>query len=125
MLPTSAHIGINRTYNKIKKYYFWKGLKTDIEKFVKNSDKCQRNNHSVIAKQHMGITTTATVAFDEIFIDLVGSLTSHEKGNQYILTMQCDLSKYIEAVPIINKESNTIAKSLQHPFPVKCIKFSI
>lgn len=60
----------------------------------------------------MEITTTAIGAFGRIFIDLVGTLTFDEKGNQYILTIQCELSKYIGAVPIFYKESNTIARSL-------------
>jgi len=38
LLPTGGLAGINRMYNNVKKYYFWNGLRKDIEEFVRNDD---------------------------------------------------------------------------------------
>src|SRR5215470_12873108 len=40
--PTSAHFGINATYEKTKERYYWKNMKKDIEEYVKTCDQCQR-----------------------------------------------------------------------------------
>lgn len=116
MLPTGGHAGINRMYKNIRKYYFWNSLRKDIEEFVKRCDDCQRHKHSIITKQPLTITSTATCAFDTIFIDLVGPFEMDDSGNRYILTLQCELSKYIEGYVIKNKEAETVAKALVENF---------
>ncbi|KAL4103589.1 hypothetical protein QTP88_018950 [Uroleucon formosanum] len=57
----------------------------------------------------MIISTTASEPFEKVFIDVVGPLTRTLDGNAYILTMQCDLTKFSIAIPMANNESNTVA----------------
>ena len=103
MLPTGGHAGINRTYKNIRRYYFWPGLKTDIDKFISKCDDCQRYKHSLPRKEPITITTTASSAFQKVFLDLVGPLEQDILNNKYILTIQCDLTKFVEAYPIPNR----------------------
>lgn len=119
MLPTGGHAGINRMYNTIKRYYFWNGLKTDIEKFVRKCDDCQRYKHSRPFIEKLTITTTASTAFQKIYLDLVGPLERDGYGNQYILTCQCELSKFVEGYPIPNKEAVTVADALVKHFVLR------
>lgn len=116
MLPTGGHAGINRMFNNIKKYYYWPKLRADVENFVRRCDNCQKCKYSNLRKQPMSITTTATSAFQKIFLDLVGPLELDENGNRYILTLQCELSKYVEGYSLPNKEANTVAKSFVENF---------
>lgn len=60
----------------------------------------------------MIVTTTAIAAFEIIYLNSVGSLLPSAKGNQYILTMQCDLAKFITVTAIKNKSSETLSSSL-------------
>lgn len=87
LLSTRGHAGINRMINNIKKYYHWKGLHKDIETFVKRCDDCQRHKHP-------------------------RSYEMDAEGNKYILTIQCDLSKFVEAYQLPNKEALTVAKAM-------------
>lgn len=116
ILPTSGHAGINRTYNNIKKFYFWPGLKTDVEKFIKTCDSCQRHKHVKPVRQDLTITSTATSAFHKIYLDIVGPLEKDQYGKTYILTLQCELSKFVEAYPIEDKESETVARTFVNNF---------
>lgn len=116
LLPTGGHAGINRMFNNIKKYYFWNGLRKDVESFVRRCDDCQRYKHSKPSTQPLTVTSTATSAFQKIFLDLVGPIELDENGNRYILTIQCDLSKFVEAYPLPNKETVTVAKSFVNNF---------
>lgn len=119
MLPTGGHAGINRMYNNIKRYYFWVGLRKDVESFVKKCDDCQRFKHFRPNIEPLTITTTATSAFQKIYLDLVGPLDPDVVDNRYILTLQCELSKFIEAYPIPNKEAITVADSFIKNFVVR------
>lgn len=100
----------------IKSKYYWPGLENDIRNYVKKCKKCQVMKHSQETKVPMVITTTANMAFEKIFLDLVGPLSRDEEGNTYILTLQCELTKYVEAYPLPNKETVTVAKALVSNF---------
>lgn len=58
----------------------------------------------------MTITTTAGTAFEKVYIDLVGPLIPSD-GFEYILTSQCELTKFITATPIKNKATETVAEA--------------
>lgn len=116
ILPTSGHAGINRMIRNIKKEYYWTGMQQDITTYVKNCDSCQRNKHINKKRQPLVITSTADSSFEKIFIDLVGPLETSLEGYKYILTIQDELTKFIEAIPIVNKEANTVAKGLVYQF---------
>lgn len=56
----------------------------------------------------MVISTTAFEPFERIFITVVGPLTRTYQGNVYIITLQCDLTKYLIATTMVNKEISTV-----------------
>nr|CAH7756599.1 unnamed protein product [Callosobruchus chinensis] len=62
------------------------------------------------------ITTTASSAFQKIFLDIVGPLPTHSENFKYILTKQCELTKYVEAYPLLHKDSETVAKAFVQNF---------
>lgn len=119
LLPTSGHAGIQRMTNNIKKYYFWPGMTNDIKDFVLKCDNCQRNKHGKHTKQPMQITTTAKSAFEKIYLDIMGPIERDEDENAYILTIQCELSKFIEAYPLKSKETKVVAKAFVDNFVLR------
>lgn len=112
LLPTSGHAGIRRMFNNIKHYYYWPGLENDIKEFVHKCEQCQKQKYSVKTREPMTITTTAGSAFEKVFLDIVGPLPKDDENYSYILTLQCELTKYVEAYPLITKSSTEIAQSL-------------
>lgn len=116
LLPTSGHAGIKRMFNNIKKYYFWPGLEKDINNFVKRCTICQKQKYTVIVKEPMVITTTAQSSFEKIFLDIVGPLDRDYNNYTYILTLQCELSKYVCAFPLMSKTSAEVARVFVNNF---------
>lgn len=57
----------------------------------------------------MVITTTAGTTFQKIYLDTVGPIETDSQGFSYFLTLQCELSKYVEAYPLVSKDTITIA----------------
>lgn len=116
MLPSSGNAGIKRMTNNIKRRYYWTGMDNDIKNFVKRCEQCQKQKFHRHIKQPMCITSTASSAFEKIYIDIVGPLTRDLNGYAYILTLQCELTKYVEAYPMLNKETETVARALVNNF---------
>jgi len=107
-----GHAGVGKTIRKIKRQFNWPGLKADIKKYIKNCDSCQKNkvtNKKI--KQPMVITTTSSRPFEKLFLDIVGPLVTKASGNNYILTMQDDLTKYSLGVALPNHTANTVAEA--------------
>jgi hypothetical protein len=67
----------------------------------------------------MVITSTATEAMSKIFLDIVGSIRTDEFGYSYALTLQCELSKYVLAIPLKSKDATTVAKAFVENFILK------
>ncbi|KAG7302874.1 hypothetical protein JYU34_012858 [Plutella xylostella] len=120
ILPTSGHAGINRMINNIKKYYFWPGITNDVINFVKKCKSCQIQKHTNRhTKEPMTITSTASTAFERISLDIMGPLDVDNYDNKYILTLQCDLSKYVEAYPLPRKDTETVTKAFVTNFVLR------
>jgi len=112
LLPTSGHAGITKMTKNIMKKYCWTGLQQDVADYVKHCSMCQRNKHGKTKNQPMEITTTAENGFEKIYIDLVGPLTETVDNFKYILSVQDELTKFIEAIPIKTKEAESVAEAL-------------
>lgn len=107
-----GHTGIKRMNNKIKSRYTWKNLARDVTKYVKNCINCQKNKASKKTREKLTLTKTAQTAFDIIAIDTIGPLPKSEYGNEYAVTIVCELTKYLIVVPIQNKKAQTVAKAI-------------
>ena len=46
--PLGGHLGFLKTYHRVKKDFFWDGLKSDIQKFVAECLVCQQNKVETI-----------------------------------------------------------------------------
>lgn len=47
--PIGGHFGIRGTFERLKKYFFWPSMKSDVTTFVKECDTCQQNKHETVA----------------------------------------------------------------------------
>ena len=61
------------------------------------------------------ITITSKV-WHLVGMDLIGQLKTTIKGNKYILTLVDYYSKWCEAIPISNKEAQTVVAALSDVF---------
>lgn len=85
LLPSSVHAGTKRMTNNIIKYFYWPALEKDVKEFVKRSEKCQKQKHSLPMKEPMIVITTANTAFEKVYLDLVKKLKKTRITRQYIL----------------------------------------
>lgn len=109
--PTGGHLGMNRTYDRIKLFTSWSGMKQELEDYIKRCEICQKNKITQNkTKMPLQITTTPDVVWEKCCLDIVGPLTPTLDGNKYLLTFQDELSKYTLAVPIQQQEAETVAK---------------
>jgi hypothetical protein len=63
--PVGGHIGMNRTYKRLKQYISWEGMKEDVETFIKKCEKCQKNKLTQChTRMPLTLTDTPSVVFE-------------------------------------------------------------
>jgi len=62
----------------------------------------------------MVITDTPGSSFDKVFMDIVGPLP--RRVNEYILTLQDQLTKFCMGIPLLNQTLETIAEAFVDRF---------
>lgn len=115
-----GHFGFERMKNNIRKFFYWSSMTNDIKKFVRNCEICEKTKVHKHTKPPLQISSTATAPFEKIYMDLVGPISPMgSKGNLYVFTCSCDLTKYAIAVPMRDCSALTTAKAFVHGFVLK------
>jgi len=95
-----GHSGIAATYSRMKKHFAWKGMKMDVENFVKQCSICQHAKHSL---QHpMGLLQPLPIpagVWQDLTMDFIEGLPKSE-GCNVILVVVDRLTKYAHFLPI-------------------------
>lgn len=99
----------------------------EIKNYVQACKQCQLNKSGLRSKPLSTVTPTPNNPFDEILLDLVGPFTISDRKNKYAITLQCNLTKYIVIIPIVDKEALTVAQGLIDDFfliygPIKNVR---
>lgn len=110
--PMAGHPGQQRLLEKLRRHYSWKNMRRDVKRHVGNCEVCKLNKHYVGTVEPYQLTTTPARPFDAVSVDTVGPLPVTSRNNRYILSVQCDFSKYVIYIPTPNKEAKTIASAL-------------
>uniref|UniRef100_A0A3B3HSJ7 Gypsy retrotransposon integrase-like protein 1 n=1 Tax=Oryzias latipes TaxID=8090 RepID=A0A3B3HSJ7_ORYLA len=118
--PWSGHLGVNKTYNRILRHFFWPGLKADVVRFCKTCHKCQvaGKPNQVIRPAPLHPIPAIGEPFGRVTIDCVGPLPKTKMGNQFLLTIMCAATRFPEAIPLRKITAPVITKALVKFFTV-------
>ena len=104
----SGHNGSRRTYNCLKRQYYWPGIPKQVFRHCKKCKECVLQNQGQPEKS-FGHFDSPDLPMEFICMDLVGPIhLPSSRGNKYILTVIDMLTGFTIAVPIKNKNSETI-----------------
>jgi hypothetical protein len=92
--PTVGHSGFTKTYDRVKRSFFWDGMKQDIRQFVAECEVCQRNKGETVKSP--GTLQPLPIPPDiwkDISMDFITGLP--KSGNKSVIMVVVDrLSKY-------------------------------
>ena len=88
----SGHLGVEKTYWKVIKDFWFPDIYGKIENYVKNCDICERNKKFFKYNDELH-PIVSTQPFEIIELDHVGPFIKTPRGNQYILSVIDHFSK--------------------------------
>ena len=107
----SGHNGSRRTYNCLKRQYYWPGIRKQIFRHCKKCKECVLQNQGQPEKG-FGHFDSPDLPMEFICMDLVGPIhPPSSRGNKYVLTVIDMLTGFTIAVPIKNKNAETICEA--------------
>ena len=109
-----GHMGIKKTADKIQSAFYWPGIQGDVTRYCKSCDVCQKTvNKGSVPKVPLEKIPLIHKPFKRVAIDLVGPIgPPSEDGHRYILTLVDFATRYPEAVPLKNNDTETVAEAL-------------
>ena len=112
--PLAGHLGVNKTYNKMTKHFYWPKMKGDVMKFCRSCHTCQvvGKPNKKIQKAHLQPIPAFEEPFSRVLVDCVDPLPKTRSGNEYLLTVMCTATRFPEAIPLCNIKAKTIVKAL-------------
>ncbi|UYV84270.1 hypothetical protein LAZ67_X001713, partial [Cordylochernes scorpioides] len=94
-VPTAGHLGFARTYDRIRKRYFWPGLYNSVRRYVAHCKECQRRKgENKLPAGKLIPIQPPSFPFQKIGMDLLGRFPLSDKGNRWIIVCTDYLSKY-------------------------------
>ncbi|UYV68419.1 hypothetical protein LAZ67_5004277, partial [Cordylochernes scorpioides] len=108
--PTSGHMGIKRTYSRIKDKYFWPSMFKTVEKYVSSCPECQfRKTPSQQPSGQLQPIPPASRPFERIGIDLLGRFPKSIHGNRWIVVCTDYYSRHVETAALPRGTATEIA----------------
>ena len=88
-----GHKGFHQTYRKIREIFYRKGMRNDIQNYVRTCASCQEEKiHRLKTRTLLVITDTPLEPFAEVSIDIMGPMRTTPFNYKYLLKMQCHLT---------------------------------
>ncbi|UYV80161.1 hypothetical protein LAZ67_18001853 [Cordylochernes scorpioides] len=106
-----SHLGIRSTIKQMTQRFIWPSIRKDVLQWSRDCRACQRNKINRHTKTSFGTFKISTEKFNDIHIDLVGPLPP---SNNYIYCLTCidRYSNWMEAIPLENNSSDTVARAI-------------
>ena len=110
---TGGHLGVSRTVASLRRCFLWPQMKHEARRHVAACDACakqkttQGKRRAPLHGFHVG------TPLERVAIDIVGPFPLTENGNRYILVVTDCFTKWVEAFPMPNQESVTVAEAME------------
>ena len=124
----AGHLGVTKTWRRIKSRYMWPGLYRDVKKYVISCTSCQFNKIDRRGAQgKLECPDLDLFPFQKIGIDTLGPFTKSKNNNKHIIVATDYLTKWVECRAVPNISAENIAKFileqiiLQHDPPIQMI----
>ena len=121
----AGHFSTKRMFNKLSQYYYWQGMRGDIQKVCETCIVCASTQGQERRKKPLLHCIPVGEPFECVGMDFKEMDTSTD-GNRYALVFQDYLTKWPEVFPVKDRSAITVAKCLaelvwRHGVPAKII----
>ena len=90
-LPASGHFGRSRTFDHVRSQCYWKGMRRDIDDYIRSCQSCQFRKKNQPVKAGRLQLFSASAPFQTVGIDIAGPFPRTDAGNRFVVVMVASL----------------------------------
>ncbi|CAB0042128.1 unnamed protein product [Trichogramma brassicae] len=98
-VKSAAHLGVEKTYDRLARDYFWRGMYHDVHEFVRTCDTCQRYKFVQTGPQGLMGKRVLEEPWAVVACDCMEFPTSKAQ-NKYLIVLQDLFTRWIEVRPV-------------------------
>jgi len=111
-----GHEGWEKTYERLKRYYYWRNMTVDVKRAIGKCENCKRNRSQKYPTPTESYPTRVEGPFTHVGLDIVGPLPVTQKGNEYIIVLVDYFTKWVEAEAVKSVTSQDVVEFLVKVF---------
>ena len=111
-----GHEGYYKTYQRLKKSYYWNNMIIDVKRIIGKCEKCQLNRPQPYPDPTEDTPTKVEGPFVHLGLDIIGPLVKTKNNKQYILVVVDYFTKWVEAEATETITSQDVIKFLINVF---------
>ena len=104
----AGHLGISRTVFRLQTRVYWPGLRNDVRTYIASCTVCIARKSPCPQRAPMGHVAMGR-HWERVAMDLLDMSVTSAKGNRYVLVMVDCFSRWMEAFPLSDKTSISVA----------------
>ena len=109
----AGHPGATRSQSRASRLFWWKGMRSDIRRWVGACLRCQQRKPPRAQNVNKpGRTNIPKGPMQEIYIDFSGPFPPTKRGNMWILTVVCAYARYPIAVALPRRTAVLVVRTL-------------
>ncbi|CAB0036585.1 unnamed protein product [Trichogramma brassicae] len=111
-ITSSGHLGIEKTFDRVKRDYYWRGMYHDVFEYVRTCDACQRYKISQTGPQGLMGRRVIERPWSVIACDLM-EFPASKSQNKYLIVFQDLFTRWIELKPVRRATGKAVASALE------------
>lgn len=115
-LPSAGHQGIARTKARMKEKFYWHGMGKCIANYVATCAVCNQHKKSARPGHNPMQEYQAGSPMERVHLDFMGPLPKTPQGNEHILMMVDQFTKWVECVPLPSQTAEVTARAAVDSF---------
>jgi transposase InsO family protein len=108
----SGHNGIEKSLFRLRKRYYWSGMRRDITDHIRKCVECQRYKPSNLKPAGLLQTPAPAQRFETLAIDLFGPLLPTEDGYRWVFAVEDTVTKWIELFALAQATAEACARCI-------------
>ena len=110
-IPSAGHQGRDRTMTKVKEQFFWYGLGLDVRIHIAGCATCNQNKKSLRGRAPL-TEFQAGGPMERVHLDFLGPLPKTTRGNNCVLMMVDQFTKWVECIPLPDQTAEVTARAV-------------
>lgn len=111
---TAGHLGVFKTYQRLKQKYYWPKMRSDTASYVRHCKICQATKYEQTKPTgHMGSRRGVDEPFKMISADLMGPFPRSTNGYKYLLVVTDSFTKFTLLRPLRAATAKNVAEYLE------------